>query len=252
MIDIDLHRAAFINVLRSIYSDLILRARLGFKGGSAAMFFYDLPRFSVDLDFDLLDTHKKQAVFDRLKQILPGLGNLIQAQDKKFTLFFLLSYQKGLRQLKIEISKRPGNAEYLPQNYLGISMLVMKKEDMVTGKLAALLTRKKFAPRDIYDLWFFLQSHWDMNEKLLNEKTEMSLAQALAKAKKLVASVKPTDLLAGLGELLDNKQKSWVREKLVPEILFQLRLYQKFYVVSSNTDKKRNLDRRLTPTPKMR
>lgn len=238
MIDIDLHRAAFINVLRAIYSDPILRARLGFKGGSAAMFFYDLPRFSVDLDFDLLDTDKKQAVFDRLKQILPNLGNLIQVQDKKFTLFFLLSYRKGLRQLKIEISKRPGNAEYLPQNHLGVSMLVMKKEDMMAGKLAALLTRKKFAPRDVYDLWFFLQSHWDMNEKLLNEKTEMSLAQAIAKAKKLVASVKPTELLAGLGELLDNKQKAWVREKLIAETLFQLRLYQDIHIRSRRRRKR--------------
>lgn len=238
MIDIDLHRAAFINVLRAIYSDPILRSCLGFKGGSAAMFFYDLPRFSVDLDFDLLDTDKKQAVFDRLKQILLNLGNLIQVQDKKFTLFFLLSYRKGLRQLKIEISKRPGSAEYIPQNYLGISMLVMKKEDMVTGKLAALLTRKKFAPRDIYDLWFFLQSHWDMNEKLLNEKTEMSLTQALAKAKKLVASVRPTELLAGLGELLDNKQKAWVREKLIPETLFQLRLYEDIHIRSRHRRKR--------------
>lgn len=230
MIDIDLHRAALVNVLRAIYSDPILRSCLGFKGGSAAMFFYDLPRFSVDLDFDLLETDKKQAVFDRLKQFLPELGNLIQAKDKKFTLFFLLSYQKGLRQLKIEISKRPGNAEYIPQNYLGISMLVMKKEAMITGKLAALLTRKRFAPRDVFDLWFFLQSHWDINQKLLREKTEMSLTQALSRAGKQIKGVKPRELLAGLGELLDNKQKSWVREKLIAETLFQLRLYEDIHI----------------------
>lgn len=230
MIDIDLHRVAFINVLRAIYSDPILRSCLGFKGGSAAMFFYDLPRFSVDLDFDLLDTHKKQPVFDRLKQLLPQLGNLIQAKDKKFTLFFLLSYRKGLRQLKIEISKRPGSAEYIPQNYLGISMLVMKREDMMTGKLAALLTRNRFATRDVFDLWFFLQNHWDINRQLLKEKTDMSLAQALSKVGKQIKGVKPTELLAGLGELLDNKQKSWVKEKLIPETLFQLRLYQDIHL----------------------
>lgn len=238
MIDIDLHRAAFINVLRAIYSDPTLRARLGFKGGSAAMFFYDLPRFSVDLDFDLLDTDKKQAVFNRLKQILPNLGNLIQVQDKKFTLFFLLSYRKGLRQLKIEISKRPGNAEYLPQNYLGVSMLVMKKEDMMAGKLAALLTRKRFAPRDVYDLWFFLQSHWDINQNVLREKANMSLSQGLRLAKTKVKRVKPADLLAGLGELLNNKQKAWVREKLIAETLFQLRLYEDIHIRSRRRRKR--------------
>lgn len=238
MIDIDLHRAAFINVLRSIYSDPILRARLGFKGGSAAMFFYDLPRFSVDLDFDLLDTSKKRPVFDRLKQILPEQGNLVEAQDKKFTLFFLLSYRKGLRQLKIEISKRPGKTEYIPQNHLGVSMLVMTKEDMLAGKLAALLTRKRFAPRDVYDLWFFLQSHWDINQNVLREKAKMSLSQAVRLAKIKVKKVKPADLLAGLGELLDNKQKSWVREKLVPETLFQLRLYEDIHIRSRHRRKR--------------
>jgi len=229
MIDIDLHRAVFVNILREIYSDLILRSCLGFKGGSAAMFFYQLPRFSVDLDFDLLGREKKAAVFDRMKQILPRFGNLIQAKDKKFTLFFLLSYKKGLRQLKIEISKRPGNADYVPKNHLGISMLVMKKQDMAAGKLSALLTRKRFAPRDVFDLWFFLQNHWEINQKVLKEKTEMSLTQALNKAKKQLKGVKGSELLAGLGELLDNKQKSWVREKLVAETLFQLRLYQEIH-----------------------
>jgi predicted nucleotidyltransferase component of viral defense system len=226
MIDIDLHRAVFINVLREIYSDPVLRSCLGFKGGTAAMFFHQLPRFSVDLDFDLLDRDKKSPVLERLKQVLPRFGDLIQAQDKKFTLFFMLSYKKGFRRLKIEISKRPGHAEYISQNHLGISMLVMKKEDMAAGKLSALLTRKRFAPRDVFDLWFFLQDHWEINQKVLREKTDMSLAQALIKAKKKLKGMTGSELLAGLGELLDNKQKSWVKEKLVPETLFQLRLYQ--------------------------
>jgi len=49
---------------------------LGFKGGTAAMLFYGLPRFSVDLDFDLLDSDKKELVLEKISQLLPRYGVL--------------------------------------------------------------------------------------------------------------------------------------------------------------------------------
>lgn len=51
MINRALHQTNFITILKEIYSDPEIRTALGFKGGTAAMFFYDLPRFSVDLVF---------------------------------------------------------------------------------------------------------------------------------------------------------------------------------------------------------
>lgn len=199
----DLHRDIFVAILREIYSDTLLRTLLGFKGGTAAMLFYGLPRFSVDLDFDLLDPDKKGLVFNRLKEIMP----------------------KGERGLKVEISKRVIKTVYTPKNYLGISMLVMKEEDMAAGKLAALLTRKRFATRDMFDLWFFLKENWQIDEEFLKEKSGFSLKEALEKAQPVVKNVKQTELLAGLGEFLDNKQKAWVKSKLKDELLFRLRLY---------------------------
>lgn len=225
MIKIDLHRGIFISILRDIYSDSLLRSILGFKGGTAAMLFYELPRFSVDLDFDLLDPKEKDEAFTRLKEILPQFGTLTQASEKRNTLFFLLVYQKGERNLKIEVSKRPSESGFVVRNYLGISMLVMKKEDMAANKLSALLTRKRFATRDLFDLWFFLKNDWQINEKLVEGKTDMSFSDALIKAQDQVKRVKRTELLAGLGDLLDNKQKTWVREKLTDELIFQLKLY---------------------------
>lgn len=226
MVNIDLHKSIFINILREIYSDPNLRSILGFKGGTAAMLFYQLPRFSVDLDFELLDSEKKEAVFEKLKEILPNFGTLTQSAVKQSTLFFILNYQKGERNLKVEVSKRPSKAEFVIKNYLGISMLIMKEEDMAAGKLSALLTRKRFATRDIFDLWFFLKNNWQINEELVLEKTGMSLTDALKKAQNQVKDIKKTELLAGMGDLLDNKQKAWVKEKLVDETLFYLRLYQ--------------------------
>jgi len=227
MVNIDLHRAVFIRILREIYTDSLLRSILGFKGGTAAMLFYKLPRFSVDLDFDLLEPEKKQIVLNRLKNLLPKFGQLTEAMEKKHTLFFLLKYMKGERNIKIEISKQGARSEFVKKNYLGISMLVMTKDDMTAGKLAALLTRKRFASRDVFDLWFFLKNSWPIDGNFLKEKTGFSLNQAFNKALAKVKKIKKTELLSGLGELLDNKQKAWVREKLIEELVFYLRFYQK-------------------------
>lgn len=222
----DLHRNAFVDILRAVYSDPLLRNNLGFKGGTAAMLFYQLPRFSVDLDFDLLDPGKKEEVFKKLMEILPKFGAVIEAFDKHYTLFFLLSYEKGERGLKVEISKRIIKSVYTPKNFLGISMLVMRQEDMAASKLSALLTRKRFAARDLFDLWFFLKENWQIDEEFLKAKSGLSLEQALKKAQPLVKNIKSTELLAGLGELLeDNKQKAWVKDRLQEELLFRLRLY---------------------------
>jgi len=225
MVNIDLHRSMFINILRDIYGNPSLRTALGFKGGTAAMLFYGLPRFSVDLDFDLLDYDKKELVFEKISQLLPRYGVLSQASDKKFTLFFLLNYLKGERNLKIEISKRTEPSQFVIKNYLGISMLVMAEADMVAGKLAALLTRKHFATRDVFDTWFFLKNNWPINESLFTKKTGLPLSEGLEKAKIQVKGIKKTELLAGLGDLLVNKRKDWVREKLIDELLFCLDLY---------------------------
>lgn len=222
--NLDKHRAVLIEILRSFYTSSLLRNALGFKGGTAAVLFYGLPRMSVDLDFDLLHPDSKQDVFTEISKLILQFGRVIEAKEKRFTLFFLLSYGKGERQVKIEISKRPSAARFLSKNYLGIPMLVMEKEDMAAGKLSAVLTRPRFAARDLYDLHFFLKERWEFNGELVKEKTGMLLGDAFSKARGVTKAAKQTDLLAGLGELIDEKQKAWVREKLKDELVFQLRV----------------------------
>ena len=97
---------------------------------------------------------------------------------------------------------------------------------MVASKLAALITRKKFATRDMFDLWFFLVNNWSIDEELLKEITGLSIAQALDKAQKRIKNIKKTELLAGLGDLLDNKQKAFVKEKLRDDLMLQLKIRQ--------------------------
>lgn len=229
MFDQAKHKVALIEILKSIYGDPDLRTIMGFKGGTAAMLFYGLPRLSVDLDFDLLKADKKELVFERMKTILERHGSLREARDKRFTLFFLISYEKEEHTIKVDISKRKGAGRFELKDYLGIAALVMRKEDMAAGKLSALLTRKKFAMRDVFDIWYFLKNKWQINEAVLTEKTGLALKEALEQAVKKINGINKSQILQGLGELLDIKQKAWAREKLTEETVFYLRLYLEMY-----------------------
>ena len=70
MVHINKHKFFLIQILKDIYSDIELANCLGFKGGTALMFFYDLPRFSVDLDFNLLNPAKEKTVYEKVRTIL--------------------------------------------------------------------------------------------------------------------------------------------------------------------------------------
>lgn len=225
MLNKEKHKFVMVSILKEIYSDPALRNVLGLRGGTAAFLFYDLSRLSVDLDFDILDENKAQVVFEKMKKILSNLGELQEAREKRYTLFFLLSYGKGEKKIKVEISKRKTVSSFEAGNYLGLPVLVMKKEDMVAGKLSALLTRRKFAARDLYDLLFFLKQGWEINEKIVKENTDFSLSQALNKTIKVVRKVPENRILNGLGEVLDITQKQSMKESLKEDLIFQIRLY---------------------------
>ena len=64
-VNITTHKNILIKILKDIYTDSSLGPLLGFKGGTAAYLFYSLNRFSVDLDFDLLNENKEQEVFEK-------------------------------------------------------------------------------------------------------------------------------------------------------------------------------------------
>ncbi len=58
MLNKERHRLILNQLLIEIYRNPSLSQHLGFKGGTACMYFYGLDRFSTDLDFDLLNTSK--------------------------------------------------------------------------------------------------------------------------------------------------------------------------------------------------
>ena len=223
MLVISSHRTIMTNILKDIYSDIEIASVLGFKGGTALYFFYNLPRFSVDLDFDLLDESKKDIVLSKVTKIVEKYGDLRQSKDKHYNLFWLLSYKKGLSQLKVEISKRVSKNKYEVKSFLGIPSLIMKSEDMFANKLTALLDRKSLANRDIYDIWFMLKEEWNLNNELLEFTTNKKTVPYLKRCLALLEKNPPSDILSGIGDLVDNKTKDWIKKNLIKDTIFLLK-----------------------------
>ena len=82
MFDISKHKYYLVRILKDIYADKLLSTVLGFKGGSAHMLFYNLPRFSVDLDFNLLDKTESEIVFQKVRHILSAYGTIKDEAQK--------------------------------------------------------------------------------------------------------------------------------------------------------------------------
>lgn len=224
MIEITKHRYILLQILKDIYSDIKLCSVLGFKGGTAAYLFYELGRFSVDLDFDLLDMEEKDYVFNKIFEIIKEYGEIKEHVEKRNTLFFLLSYKNDSQNIKVEVFKRNFGSRYSINNYLGIPMLVMLKEDMFAHKLVALLEREGKTNRDIYDVWFFLKNNWEINEEIIKIRTDDNLKICLEKCMRILSKKSNRKILSGIGELLDNKQKVWVKANLTNDTIFLLRL----------------------------
>lgn len=227
MLNISKHKFILVQILKDIYSDASIASLLGFKGGTAIYLFYNLPRFSMDLDFNLLDISKKDVIFKRINNILQKYGKLKEAREKRFTLFSLLSYDKDEQNIKVEISKRVFPNSYEIKNYLGISMLVLKKKDMFAHKLVALIERRNIANRDIFDIWFFMKNNWGLNKQLVELRTKIDYKKCLKECISKVEKVDERYILQGLGEILDKKRKSWAKKNLKKETLFLLKFYLK-------------------------
>lgn len=226
MLNKEKHQAVMVNILKDIYSDISISSLLGFKGGTAVYLFYDLPRFSVDLDFDLLEDSEenRDAVFQKVRAILLKYGEIKDEQKKFFTVFFSLSYAAGEHQVKVEINTRGTGASYEMKSYLGIPVLVATQASLFAGKLVALTQRKEFASRDLYDTHFFLKNLWDIDTNVLNAYHIPSLKEYLEKCASFVEDIPDNTLLAGLGELIDEKEKLFVKTKLKGDVIFQLKL----------------------------
>ena len=186
--------------------------------------FYGLDRFSVDLDFDLLDETKEAIVFDQVIKIVQKYGTLKDSYKKRFNLFCLISYEDTAHKIKVEINRRSSGSKYEIKTYLGVSVRVMVSEDAFAHKLIAMSQRMGKTSRDIYDVWFFLSKRLPINKELVEKRMRKPFNQFLDQCIDLLEKTKPKNILDGLGELLTTGQKDWAKAKLQTETIALLKL----------------------------
>lgn len=223
-LNISIHKTILFQILKDIYSDKAIAPFLGFKGGTAVLMFYGLDRFSVDLDFDLLNEGKENIVFERVIEIVSKYGQLKESRKKRFNLFCLLSYEEKAHNIKVEINRRQFGSRYEIKTYLGLSILVIVPEDMFAHKLMAMYERMGKTSRDIYDVWFFLDHHFPINKEIVEKRAKMSFNKLVQKCIKKLETMNNRRILDGVGEFLTPGQKDWARAKLRQETINLLKL----------------------------
>lgn len=214
----DKHKQVLTEILIEIVK--YLNGKVAFKGGTAAMLFYNLSRMSLDLDFDILEELSEEEI-DNLKIIIKKHGKIKEFRDKKFTLFFLLDYEKNYPNIKLEFNRRIWkNNSYETVWLMGVGIKIADKKTMFSNKLVALSERKTIVARDLFDIHYFLKLNYPFNEELIKERTGKTMGEYLYYLKKfIVKNYSKKNVLQGLGEILDEPQKSWAKDHLISETI---------------------------------
>ena len=213
-----------MQVLLAIFRHPELYRLLGFKGGTSLMLFHGLTRFSTDLDFNLLDASKTEYVYKELHNLLLKFGTIDDEAIKFYGPILVLNYGKNERMLKVEVSNREFPNHYEIRSLLGTDIRVMTLPDMFAHKLCAL--GERITPRDIYDVWFFLQKRTEINAEIVQIRTGLSVSEYAMQCAEKVRGYSPRVLMQGLGEVLtDTTSKTFARQQLLPETISALELF---------------------------
>jgi len=221
MLDYKIHERHMISIVKNIFSDKIGNF-LAFKGGTLAYFVHGLDRFSTDIDIDILDISQEELIIKEIRKILALYGEIKNETLGKNIHRWVFRYDEKSMNIKIELNKKIWkNNIYLYENIDHVQILCMSKKCIFANKLVALSER--FYSRDLYDVYFFFSQNFPIYDALIYERTGITTKTFLQQLiKNLPKHFRENTVLAGLGEILDNKQKLWVKSHLLNEIIKEI------------------------------
>jgi predicted nucleotidyltransferase component of viral defense system len=205
-------------ILKSVFSDEIGNF-LAFKGGTLAYLCFGLDRFSTDIDIDILDLKTEQLILERMRILLLNIGQIKNETLGKHLHRWIFRYDDKGMNIKVELNKRSlTHNDYEFQTIEGIPLRCMTRDTAVAHKLLALSER--FYNRDLYDVHFFFKNHFPFKEEIIRERSGKSSETFIKKLlQELPHYFTENSVLAGLGDVLTDKQKARVKPHLLDETI---------------------------------
>jgi len=226
------HKAWLYRLLSEIADDSFLTANLRFKGGTCASMRGIIDRFSIDLDFDLIDSSSVSEIRERLEKIFKKLDLEIEDQSKKVPQYFLKYKGVGGRNsLKVDITFPPPKSnEYEPVRFTEIDRIIYCQTipSMFANKLVTVIERfEKFrtiAGRDIFDVHTFFMKGFKYKPEIIEERTGKPVLEFLKILINFIEKkVTQTVIDQDLNTLLSPDQFRGIRKILKSEVLMFLR-----------------------------
>lgn len=210
MLNTDKHRQIMFMIIKDIFNSNLWKY-LAFKWWTACYFLHSLDRFSTDLDFDLLINIDD--IDEEIIKILKKYWTVKKWNN------IILSYGDKDINIKVDINRNIWkNNTYEIVNFYWTNIKVQDKSTIFANKLVALLERN--TNRDIYDIYFMFKNMFDINEKVAYERTHNDLKKILIDIKlKLEKLPKNYKILDGLWEVLTEKQKYFVKNNLMKDLI---------------------------------
>jgi len=170
-----------------LYALSEFRRTLVFKGGTALYKFYNLNRFSEDLDFDAvgkkMDSDRIIKKTARTLELLGMKGTLFEKEDYGNEINIRLAVRgplyngikESMSRITVNISRRE-RPEFLEEKMLmpsyqeipSFDVMVLHSKEIAAEKIRCIMTREK--ARDVYDLWFLLKRGTPIDVSLVNKK----------------------------------------------------------------------------------
>jgi len=227
-----LHKSRMNRLLIEIIDQPILSQELALKGGTCAAMLRYLDRFSVDLDFDVLEGADETRLRQEFLKVFADLDFTI-TKEFESTLFFQLRYpsEPGKRNtLKLSASSPIVKANQYKVQYLGEIDRLMRcqtVETMFANKLVAVTDRYQvhgtLAGRDVYDIHYFFTHGYNYHAPIIDERTGLDPEAYLRKLSDFIRkNFTQTVVNEDLNTLMPARQFQQVRKILIPETLYWL------------------------------
>jgi predicted nucleotidyltransferase component of viral defense system len=228
-----LHKIQLQKLLISVIDDQYISQHVCFKGGTCAEMLGFLDRFSVDLDFDIVDQIDDKLFRKHIDKITRKLG-LVDDNKNTNSLFFNFKYNAPVNQRnKIKFSfyqnivaSNNYKAMFLPE----INRLVKCQtiETMFANKLVTVIDRynrhKDIEARDLYDINYFFLSGFNFKQEIIKERTGLDTQEYFKKLIDFIdKKVSQKMIDQDLNMLLPLEKFNKIRKTLKQDTLLYLR-----------------------------